>query len=80
MSRQPRFPGSFPFLRMRRMRRDDFSRRLMRETRLGSDDLIYPMFVCEGKGQRQAVTASGHRREVSGPAAEEFAGGCRGSG
>lgn len=57
MSRQPRFPGSFPFLRMRRMRRDDFSRRLMRETRLGSDDLIYPMFVCEGKSQRQAVAA-----------------------
>ena len=57
MSRQPRFPGSFPSLRMRRMRRDDFSRRLMRETRLSSDDLIYPMFVCEGKGRRQAVAA-----------------------
>jgi porphobilinogen synthase len=36
------------------MRRDGFSRRLMRETRLSADDLIYPLFVMEGKG-RQAV-------------------------
>jgi porphobilinogen synthase len=40
---------------MRRMRRDDFSRRLMRETVLTPDDLIYPVFVVEGKGQRQKV-------------------------
>ncbi|KAA3628826.1 MAG: porphobilinogen synthase [Proteobacteria bacterium] len=40
---------------MRRMRRDDFSRRLMRESRLTVDDLIYPLFVLEGKGQREAV-------------------------
>jgi len=40
---------------MRRMRRDDFSRRLMRESRLSVDDLIYPVFVLEGKGQREAV-------------------------
>jgi porphobilinogen synthase len=40
---------------MRRMRRDDFSRRLMRETRLTTDDLIYPMFVIEGKGLRVPV-------------------------
>ncbi|ALP52053.1 delta-aminolevulinic acid dehydratase [Candidatus Tenderia electrophaga] len=40
---------------MRRMRRDDFSRRLMRENRLSSDDLIYPMFILEGKGQHEAV-------------------------
>ncbi|MGV3592336.1 MAG: porphobilinogen synthase, partial [Gammaproteobacteria bacterium] len=40
---------------MRRMRRDDFSRRLMRETVLTPDDLIYPIFVVEGKGQRQQV-------------------------
>ena len=32
------------------MRRDDFSRRLMRETRLSADDLIYPVFVIEGTG------------------------------
>jgi porphobilinogen synthase len=40
---------------MRRMRRDDFSRRLMRETQLTVDALIYPMFVVEGTRQRQAV-------------------------
>jgi len=37
------------------MRRDGFSRRLMRESVLTSDDLIYPMFILEGKGQREAV-------------------------
>jgi porphobilinogen synthase len=47
--------GLFLPRRMRRMRRDDFSRRLMRENRLSSDDLIYPMFILEGKGQREAV-------------------------
>ena len=46
---------SYPFTRKRRMRRDDFSRRLMREHRLSTDDLIYPMFVCEGAKQREAV-------------------------
>jgi len=40
---------------MRRMRRDDFSRRLMRETRLTPEDLIYPVFVLEGAGQREPV-------------------------
>lgn len=44
-----------PMSRMRRMRRDDFSRRLMRESVLTADDLIYPIFVIEGKNQRQAV-------------------------
>ncbi len=48
-------PGSFPRVRMRRMRRDDFSRRLMRETRLTTDDLIYPMFVIEGQRARVPV-------------------------
>ena len=47
--------GRYPATRMRRMRRDDFSRRLMRETRLSSDDLIYPVFVLEGEQQREAV-------------------------
>jgi porphobilinogen synthase len=37
------------------MRRDDFSRRLMRETTLTADDLIYPLFVMDGRGQRMAV-------------------------
>jgi porphobilinogen synthase len=42
---------------MRRMRRDDFSRRLMRETRLDCADFIYPVFVLEGTGQREAVAS-----------------------
>jgi len=48
-------PGAFPRVRMRRMRRDEFSRRLMRETRLSTDDLIQPLFVIEGKGTRVPV-------------------------
>jgi porphobilinogen synthase len=47
--------GSFPGVRMRRMRRDEFSRRLMRETVLTADDLIYPVFVIDGKGRTQKV-------------------------
>ncbi len=46
---------AFPGTRLRRMRKDDFSRRLMRESTLSVDDLIYPMFVCEGTKQRQSV-------------------------
>ncbi len=49
--------GRFPQVRMRRMRRDEFSRRLMRETRLTADDLIYPVFVLEGKGKREKVAS-----------------------
>jgi porphobilinogen synthase len=49
--------GGYPAVRPRRMRRDAFSRRLMRETRLCTDDLIYPVFVIEGKGQREAVAS-----------------------
>ncbi len=47
----------YPFTRKRRMRRDDFSRRLMRESQLSVDDLIYPMFILEGKGEREAVSS-----------------------
>ncbi len=43
--------------RMRRMRRDAFSRRLMRENVITANDLIYPLFVVEGKGERQAVAS-----------------------
>ncbi|AVP97724.1 porphobilinogen synthase [Ahniella affigens] len=46
---------SFPNTRMRRMRRDDFSRRLMREHQLTVNDLIWPTFVCEGKNVREPV-------------------------
>ncbi|MFT7223988.1 MAG: porphobilinogen synthase [Cellvibrionaceae bacterium] len=45
----------FPACRLRRNRYHDFSRRLVRETRLSVDDLIYPMFVVEGRKQRIAV-------------------------
>ena len=47
--------AGFPLTRMRRMRRDEFSRRLMRETHLTPDDLIYPVFVLEGSGRREEV-------------------------
>ena len=47
--------SNFPWLRMRRMRRDDFSRRLMREHQLSANDFIYPLFVLEGENQREAV-------------------------
>jgi porphobilinogen synthase len=46
---------SYPFTRMRRMRRDAFSRALMRETTLSPGDLILPVFVCEGRAQREPV-------------------------
>ena len=49
--------GNLPRRRMRRMRRDEFSRRLMRESHLSVDDLIYPMFVLEGDGKREAVAS-----------------------
>jgi porphobilinogen synthase len=39
------------------MRRDEFSRRLMRETKLATDDLIYPVFVTEGHGRREPVAS-----------------------
>lgn len=49
--------GGFPSTRLRRMRRDPFSRRLMREIRLSTDDLIYPVFVREGEAQREPVAS-----------------------
>lgn len=47
--------GKFPQRRMRRMRRDDFSRRLMSEQTLTTDDLIYPVFVTEGANRTEPV-------------------------
>ncbi|MFT3736507.1 MAG: porphobilinogen synthase [Rhodocyclaceae bacterium] len=47
----------FPDTRMRRMRRDDFSRRLMQEHRLSADDLILPVFVLDGSGREEAVAS-----------------------
>ena len=53
----PKATGRFPGTRLRRMRRDPFSRRLARETALSADDLIQPLFVIEGKGRREAVAS-----------------------
>ena len=47
----------FPSNRMRRMRRDEFSRRLVREHHIKADDLIYPVFITEGNNQREAVVS-----------------------
>lgn len=49
--------GQFPGTRMRRMRRDDFSRRLMRESVLTVDDFIYPVFVLDGEGRVEKVAS-----------------------
>ncbi len=68
----------FPALRMRRNRRADWSRRLIRETTLSVDDLIWPIFVIEGENQRQAVSSMpGVERlsiDLAVKAAEEAAG------
>jgi len=48
-------PQTYPLTRKRRNRKDDFSRRLMRETTLTTADLILPVFICEGEGRREAV-------------------------
>jgi porphobilinogen synthase len=49
--------GQFPAVRMRRMRRNEFSRRLMREHRLSADDLMYPVFVLDGKNRIEKVAS-----------------------
>lgn len=53
---------SYPLTRMRRMRRDDFSRRLMREHRLSADDFIYPVFVHELSGREAVASMPGVER------------------
>ncbi|OFA08942.1 porphobilinogen synthase [Duganella phyllosphaerae] len=53
----PHAPSSFPALRLRRMRRDPFSRALMRENVITAADLIYPVFILEGTQQREAVAS-----------------------
>lgn len=47
----------YPLSRPRRLRRDDFSRRLVRENQLSTDDLIYPVFVLEGTQQREPIAS-----------------------
>ncbi|WP_306605480.1 porphobilinogen synthase [Azonexus sp.] len=49
--------GIFPGTRMRRMRRDDFSRRLMRESVLTVNDFIYPVFVLEGENRSEKISS-----------------------
>jgi len=53
----PSFGGKFPERRMRRMRHDDFSRRMVRETRLAPDDFIYPVFVLDGASREEPVAS-----------------------
>ena len=53
---------SYPYTRPRRMRRDDFSRRLMRETVLTANDLIYPVFVHEPNGREAIASMPGVER------------------
>jgi porphobilinogen synthase len=79
-------PG-FPATRLRRNRRSDWSRRLVRETALSADDLIWPIFLAEGKNRRAgvdsmpgverlsvdlAVKAAGHAAELGIPAIALF--------
>ncbi|MFU8783726.1 porphobilinogen synthase [Aliidiomarina sp.] len=49
--------GGFPIRRLRRLRKHDFSRRLVAEHQLSVADLIYPMFVLPGEGQREAIAS-----------------------
>ncbi len=53
---------AYPHTRPRRMRRDDFSRRLMRETRLSADDLILPVFIHELSGRAPVASMPGVER------------------
>ncbi|WP_446808812.1 porphobilinogen synthase [Methylomonas sp. 2BW1-5-20] len=57
MEEMPHPNDFFPATRMRRMRYQTFSRRLMRENRLSSDDLICPLFVIEGNHKQEAVAS-----------------------
>ncbi len=57
MTRHLGAAGRYPDVRPRRMRRNDFSRRLMRETQLSADDFIYPVFVLEGRDRREPVAS-----------------------
>jgi porphobilinogen synthase len=51
------FPGKYPSIRMRRMRKENFSRRLMRETRIIPDNLICPLFVLDQPRRRETITS-----------------------
>lgn len=55
----------FPSSRPRRLRRDEFSRRLVREHRLTADDLIYPVFVLEGEQRREPILSMPGQERLS---------------
>ena len=68
--------ANYPKTRMRRMRRDDFSRRLMRENRLSVDDLIYPVFVLDGTDRIELINSMPGVSRVSIDRLLEVAGRC----
>jgi porphobilinogen synthase len=49
--------GAYPRVRLRRNRRDDWSRRLMRENTLTADDFIWPVFIAEGSGRHEPISS-----------------------
>jgi porphobilinogen synthase len=57
MAQFPQLEQGFPAHRPRRLRRDDFTRRLVRENHVSVDDLIYPVFVLDGSGITQPVAS-----------------------
>ena len=57
MTKRPSSHPHFPSARMRRTRASDWSRRLVRESSLSVDDLIWPLFVCEGKGKTEEISS-----------------------
>lgn len=67
---------NYPKTRMRRMRRDDFSRRLMRENHLSVDDLIYPVFVLDGVDRVEQINSMPGVSRVSIDRLLEVAGQC----
>ncbi|HEX7643639.1 MAG TPA: porphobilinogen synthase [Burkholderiaceae bacterium] len=56
-SNLPHSQAQFPAIRMRRMRKDAFSRAMMRENVVTPADLIYPVFILDGKNQREKVSS-----------------------
>ncbi|MET0268108.1 MAG: porphobilinogen synthase [Duganella sp.] len=72
----PHAASQFPAIRMRRMRRDPFSRALMRENVVTAADLIYPVFILEGTQQREAVASMPGVERVSVDLLLEVAGDC----
>ncbi|MBA5685568.1 porphobilinogen synthase [Rugamonas apoptosis] len=61
----PHVTAQFPAIRMRRMRRDPFSRALMRENTVTASDLIYPVFILDGVNQREPVASMPGVEQVS---------------